>query len=697
MAIIDVGGRPRSVRTEDEQWDLLREDIERLPETERVALMELWEQIQKSEDEEPYNEVAEADYEVAPVGVEEFLREPYFLGETAGAMWPALRDDMSELFSGGYHEAVLGGSIGWGKSYFATSALAYVIYLMSCLRDPQRAYGISPGSHIYVAMLSVTEKVARRVSINELIGKIAHSRYFKERFKPRVAPSTLEMRFPKQIMVVGGSTGSSAVIGLNAFAGFIDETSFMGGSKELDRSGRLITTDKGEAIYKSILRRMKSRFQKVGRLPGLMIIASSKERPIAFVEKRIEQARETKDPGCFVREYATWDVKNREDFSEKTFKVAAGNERIRSRIISSKEEEDRMRELDLQVIEIPEDYRREFESDLEGSLRDIAGIATMAISPYIQRTEKIHAAAEHGLVNPIGEDEVETQRSEWVASSPLKIYWNRICKNVDRNLPGGFKEQAWRPIRHPEAVRYAHIDSSLTGDCTGLAIAHIAGWTEVVRKDPIGDEYNELAPIVETDLLLRIIPPPGDEILLSDVRAIIYQFAEHGFNVSYVSMDSYQSADGLQQMRKRGIEAEVLSVDKTPEPYEVAKACIYEDRLRMHRVLWAIRELSQLQRVPRKSGIGYKIDHPAVGADGEPGSKDVSDALAGVTYSLTQRAPGMPIPPQLGVMMGQAEPRDDSWVTGGRRLIVQESGRGSTQKGIVGGRSGKVTPPFIKG
>lgn len=695
MAIIDVKGRPRSIRTKDEEWDLICEDIERLPKAERIALMELWEKIQL-EGEEPFNEIAEADYEYAPIGVEEFINEPYFLGETGSALWPALKKDLIELFSGGYHEAILGGSIGWGKSYFATTALAYIIYLMSCLRSPQRAYGISPGSYIYVAMLSVTEKVARRVSINELIGKVSHSRYFKERFKPKIAPSTLEMRFPKDIMVVGGSTGSSAIIGLNAFAGFIDESSYMGGAKEVDRSGRLVVTDKGETIYKSIVRRMKSRFQKVGRLPGMMITASSKERPVAFVEKRIDLARQSMDPGCFVREYATWDVKDKEDFSDKTFKVAAGNERIRSRIITSDAEEERFRDLELQIVEVPEDYRVDFEDDLDGALRDIAGIATMSVSPYMQRTEKVHGAAQYALVSPIGDGDNES-REEWVAGTPLVIYWNRICKSIDRRLPGGFIEQAWRPMRHPDAIRYVHIDSSLTGDCTGVTIAHVASWTEVVRKDPIGDEYNELAPIIETDFMLRVIPPPGDEILLSDVRAIVYMFMEHGFNIGFVSQDQYQSADSLQQFRKRGIEAELLSVDRTPEPYEVLKACMYEDRLRMHDLPWVQRELTQLQRVPRKSGIGYKIDHPAMGIDGMPGSKDIADSLAGVVHSLTQRSPGMPIPPQMSMGMGQAESRDDSWVTGGRTMIAQESGSKSGQGSIVGKRSGREMPPFIKG
>ena len=701
MPILDKDGRPRSLRTDAENADVILGDLQRLPPAEQTAALELYEQLQRGEFA-GFESAAAVEYETAPVSVRTFLTDQYFLGESGGALWPRLVEDMVELFEGHYHEIALGGSLGWGKSFFSTTALAYVLYQMSCLRQPQKAYNLAEGSHIYIAMLSRTEKVVRRVAINELLGKITHSRYFKEHFPHKAAPSALEIRFPKQIQIVGGSTGSSAIIGLNAFSGFIDETSFMGDTKEVDRSGKVISVDKGEAIYKSIIRRMKSRFQKVGRLPGIMILASSKERPVAFVEQRIQQAREQNDPNFFVREYATWDVQAKEAFTGKFFKVAAGNDRTQSRILSGDPaEEAKFLDLGLRVVPVPEEYRPDFERDLEGSLRDIAGVATQAVSPYMQRSEQLYAAIDHTLVNPIGgEDAVESQE-EWIAGEPLVIQWGRIATAFDRRLPGGYTEVAWRPKLNPSVTRYAHIDPSLTGDSTGMAIGHISGWTEVVRRDPAGNEYNELAPVIATDLLLRIMPPPGDEILLSDVRSIIYQFQDHGFNFGFVSMDQYQSADALQQLRKRGIEAEVVSVDRTTEPYDMLKTAFYENRIRMHDHGWVVRELSQLQRVPRPSGRGFKIDHPKIGSDGRPGTKDVADALAALVYNLTQRTPGLPVAPQMGVTdRVAAEVQDNSWVTEGRTLVQQESGPSHAGGGTVGPVSGgdQGPPmPFIKG
>lgn len=709
MAIVVREGRPRSIRDLDEERRLIFEEMEELPPKERQAVIEMLEKLGGGSITE-YAKAVEVEYKTKPVTVQRFLEDDYYLGHIGRTLYPRLKEDMVDLFDGGYHEGVLGGSIGWGKSYLATTAMSYVLYQMSCLRDPQTAYGISAGSALYVAMLAPSEKVARRVAIQELMGKIEHSPYFRENFKwERYAPSSLEIQFPGRIWVVAGSTRSTAVIGLNVFSGFIDESSFMGEQKTYDAVGKTVIEDLGEKIHKSIVRRMKSRFNAVGRLPGLLLTVSSKERPTAFIEKRIEHARESQDSGFFVREYATWDVKPPGTFKDDWFNVVAGNEKVQSRILPknvSQEEIDRWEDMGLRVVRVPEDWRGDFERDIDSSLREIAGIATEAVTRFMSRIEMITNAAEKGaeLVNPLG-GEGQQDFHTWVPDTPLTIRWGSIAESYQQRLPGGVMEERWRPRRHPSAIRYAHWDSSLTGDCTGLVIAHIANWTEVVRRDPFGEEYNELAPVIETDLVLRIKAPPGDEIMMSDVRSIIYQFVGHGFQVAYVSMDQFQSADSLQQFRKRGIEAEVVSVDRTSDAYDVTKDAIYEGRLVFHDNPWLRAELKAIQRILKRGGR-MKIDHPdtMVGPNGVdvPGSKDVADALAGVSFSLTQRMPGRPVPPMLGATMGDGGERPDhAWVSGGKVMVDPKGGTKGDARSTVGG-----TPtfdpsdgpmPFIKG
>lgn len=677
---------------------------------EQVAFLEIAEKLANGQLNE-FRNVVEVDYRVRPVSIDRFFTDEYYLGHIGRTIYERLKPDLRDLFEGDYTEGALGGSIGWGKTYFATCAMAYVLYQMSCLRDPQRAYGLSQGSNIYIAMLAPSERVARRVAVSELMGKIEHSPYFREQFKwERYAPSSLEIQFPGRIWVVAGSTRSTAIIGLNVFSGFVDETSFMGEQKTVDAQGKFVIEDLGEKIHKSIVRRIKSRFQQVGRLPGLLLTVSSKERPTAFIEKRIQQAKDANDPNFFVREYATWDVKPG-NYSGKVFYVVAGNEKVRSRILPEdanvEAEVIRWAEIGVRVIAVPVEWRNDFERDIDNALREIAGIATESTTRFMSRIEKITAAFDRGadnLVNPLGDDRTG-EITTWIAGTPLPIRWGSVADSFERRLPGGVMEQGWRPKRHPAAIRYAHWDSSLTGDCTGLVIGHIARWKSVIRRDPYGEEYNELAPHVETDLVLRIKPPAGDEIMLSDVRSVLYQFAAHGFLISYVSMDQYQSADSLQQLRKRGIEAEVVSVDRTTDAYDTLKDAIYEDRCDLLMSPWLEVELRNVQRTVKPGGRA-KIDHPdrMTGPDGNEviGSKDVADALAGVTHSLTVRMPGRPVPIVKGGIIGQAQEKPDhSWVSGGKVMVDSKGGsRKDDGRSIVKGThtfEGDGPMPFIKG
>jgi hypothetical protein len=688
VAIIQQNGRPRSVSTPEEAVKDAMDQFASLSPDEQDAFLELMGQIDGGEFGD-LRQIIDVEYDRVPVDPMQFLEDEYYLGASGNSMWPQLKKDFVELFGGGYSEAILGGSLGWGKSFFATCAIAYILYQMSCLRNPQSAYGLAPGSKIVVPLMSVTREVARRVPFTELKSKLEQSPYFKEVCKFKAADTMYEMRFEKRIMVIAGSLVTSA-IGGNVFSGFIDELSFFRRDWKAEASGKVTAVDRGEQIRDAIVRRMKSRFQKVGKLPGILFLVSSKERPTAFVEKRIEQVRAEQDSATFIREYANYDVKPRDTFSEKTFFVVVGNDKVRSKLDPSEAERAMYAGMGLTIIEVPIDFRSDFERNIESSIRDIAGIATESVSLFITRTEKISEAEKRDVLTPV---DVE----HWVCGSVLQMFWERVARKETRYIPGGVTEEVWVPLRHPDAPRHVHIDPALSGDSAGMAIGHIAGWVQVQRRDKSGTMFYDVAPVIESDLLLEIEPPMGEEIFLADLRSIVYQFAAHGFSIAFASMDSYQSADMRQQLEANGIESEVLSVDKTEVPYEVLKTAYYEGRMRIQEHATLRKELSQLQRVPawrQMTGvIRFKIDHP------EQGSKDVADALAGMTYSLTTRTPGRPMPFIPAARVGGGEKNDHSWVLDGAvpvsSIPVRRSGGGGGM--MPRGGDEPSMPPFVRG
>lgn len=383
-----------------------------------------------------------------------------------------------------------------------------------------------------------------------------------------------------------------------------------------------------EKTYTNLNTRIKSRLvQRGGDAPGMMILTSSAGTVNSFLDRRMK-AVEKGEIHAFVRDHTSWTVMPRDRFSGETFRVIVGTSSVQSRIVGDAEEVDHaaLEAKNAFCVEIPVEFRREFDLNLEDSLRDIAGISTQAISPYIQRVEALEACVRKDREHPWG-------RETWVAGTAMSFRWDLLCKKVTRSVAGNRSEELWQPLRNPGAPRWIHIDSSLSGDSTGFVMAHIAKWVEVERRTHDGRPLVEMAPFYVVDFALRIEPPTGEQIFLGDVRQLVYELQEHGFYIMGVSTDDYQSADTRQQIRHvAGIPTVLQSLDRTTQPYDTLKGAIYEGRLEVYEYPAMLEELRALE-YDRERG---KIDHPRAG------SKDVADGLCGAIYGLATNVAKMP-------------------------------------------------------
>jgi hypothetical protein len=168
--------------------------------------------------------------------------------------------------------------------------------------------------------------------------------------------------------------------------------------------------------------------------------------------------------------------------------------------------------------------------------------------------------------------------------------------------------------RKDKRARYVHVDLSQFRDAVGFCMSANAGVAEV---------GTEKRPKVHVDFMARVTPKQmGGEIDFSQVRRWVYELQVRGFYIAKVTYDGFASEESLQQLRRRGLVAELLSIDKTLGPYETLKEAIMERRVDMPFYELALREVSRLQMVR-----AMKVDHPA------GGSKDCADALAGSVFS----------------------------------------------------------------
>ena len=535
--------------------------------------------------------IPKRDYRITPVDPLTFLTSKKYLN-LAEQLYPKVGEEFAKMNSGDYVEIVLTGAIGTAKTTLALWTTAYQVYLLACLRDPQATFGIERASEILFVFQSLNATLAKELNYNRFRALVTNSPFFMEMF-PCDPKINTECIFPNRIIVRPVSGQETAAIGQNVFGGLMDEVNFM---EVTEQSAK--TVDGGEynqatALYNSLSRRRKSRFMKDGKLPGVFCLVSSKRYPGQFTDQKAIEA-ET-DPTIYIYDKRTWDVLPDDRFSGEWFDVFTGDLNRKPRVIEPGDPIDRERDKDL-IVEVPIEYQEEFKTDLLNALRDIAGVSTLAQFPFIMDNDKVSACF-----------------------GTTESCLTRDIVDFDTMKLGILKHK----FKDPDRPRWVHIDLSKTGDATGVA----CGFVDDFKRIKAGDDTEEVLPNIVFDFMLRVLPPKGGEINYQKIRDLIYKLKELGLNIKWISCDSFQSTDMIQLLRRRGYTTGLLSIDRNIEPYSFLKTAFYQDRVDAPRHKTAQTEIARLEIEQKK----FKVDHP----DG--GSKDVSDAMAGVIFGLTMR------------------------------------------------------------
>lgn len=584
-------------------------------------------------------------YKHTPVPIRTFVEEEPYLG-LKGQVFPQILEDLEELFTGDYNEAILAGAIGWGKSTMAEIAICRMLYEVSCFKNPQKVFGLMDGSVIAFVNVSLSRDAAKKVVFQGLKTKLLASKYFREEF-PITHPLAAELRLMNNVWVFPVASGEHSILGYNIFGGVMDEVNFMAYVEDSKRAGGGDTYDQADRLQKALIRRMKSRYMKKGKLPGILIQVSSAAYPDDYTEQRIAEAKE--DPTIFWRRYSQWDTLPKEKYSGKKFQLSLGDMVERPRIITCKEDLDDVTQKGLEVIEVPVDYLKDFEKDIDSSIRDLAGLPTLTIHPFIMYREKVMEAMERGpkelgIEHPFTKEVTTLQDGGMLDSKKLLIpkYKKIYEQEQDPELKENYKILYDNLKRK---TRYIHIDLAKTS-MAGFSMGYVHDYTEVIRRNDEGEEYTMRMPIIVMELTLRIVAPQHGEIQISNVRSLIHELRSYGYRIGKVTFDMYQSVDSQQQLIQKGIDSGQLSADKDSALYNAYKDALYEDRLLMYWYEPAYWETIKLEK-NEKTG---KIDHP------KGGSKDVSDTIAGVCFLCVEHGPHEPSPPpMLGKMRERRE------------------------------------------
>lgn len=532
------------------------------------------------------------DFHERPASIDEFLGERYL--NIASGIRPGVREALIDIFgdeSNGTSiaqtsEAIFTGAIGIGKTTLASIALPYMCHWVLCLRDPQAFFGLLPGSRIAFMLMSTSEDQAKQVLFADIFARINHSPWFKRHpYDPKFKS---QIRFPKDIWILPGDSAETTFEGYNILGGILDE---------IDSHRVTPKKDYAQSGYNTISSRISSRFGN----RGLLILIGQMKQSDGFAARKY--AEFLSDPKARVARMTIW-----ESFGWDHYEKDSNGEYLhfwynprRKVIVPSPVVESGMIDRTT-LIKVPEQYRKDFMNDPVKALRDLAGIPPIVGSVYIGMSELIYLCRDkwkvrYGVDAPVSASVSDLRFESW------------------------FKANDGLP-------RAMHLDIAYAddGDSFGMAMGHVP---ETVEVD------GEVRPVAVMDFVARLRPPPGRQIILGDIRQLIYHIRDElGFNITKITMDGFQSTDMMQQLQKKRFHVDYLSMDRKKIPYQDMRDAIYERRLefpvyRNHLrhgdtelVEIAVRELEQLV------DNGQKIDHPP------GGSKDIADSIAGVVYTL---------------------------------------------------------------
>lgn len=518
-------------------------------------------------------------------------------GEEVDPQWISIR-----------RKAISTGAIGIGKTTIASIILTYCVHWCYCLRDPQKFFGLMPGSRIAFMLMSTSESQAKEVLFGDIKARIESSPWF-QRFCDYDRNFKNQLRMAKNLWIVPGGSEESRFEGYNVLVGIIDEG---------DSHKKTQRKDYAEEGYDTISSRIASRFTDpvANKYKGLLVVIGQMKSKTGFMSRIYSDFVE--DPDAAAIRMTFWESIGWNHYTENSKDATAGRETaprksfvydIQHKRILSRDDADSAgvdyRTKDSGFLEVPTAFLTQFKRNPVKALRDLAGIPPEATDPFIAMPDRINSCQD-AWHQRMGEGQPVSESATYPALS-----------------------SNFRPIN--QVKRIAHVDiaySGNNGDAMGIAMAHIPGIISVDGEDQ---------PLIVFDFVMRIKAKPGGQIELSEMRRILRRVRDdYGFNLKMVTFDGFASVDSMQSLRKAGFQVDYVSVDRNKQPYEDLREGIYDERILFPKYMTHLHEDDSdqvniiYQELSQLTDTGPKIDHPPAG------SKDCADAMAACVSTLMQ-------------------------------------------------------------
>jgi hypothetical protein len=474
---------------------------------------------------------------------------------------------------------------GSGKDHVCRMSVARWVYLLLCLKNPQAYFGMPEQDEIHVLNVASTAAQAQRAFFKPLKTLSGKARCFKDVADPK----EYSIVFDKQIEAVSGHSLAEAMEGLNILGGIADEISAFKTKEEAERTaarmGGREPAKTAESILKMIRTSARTRFPRNFKLAA---ISYPRFRGDAIQQLTLRGREDNEKYGDRSRVFvsgpaATWDV----------------NPRVRGK----------------------EDFREDYDEDPEMARAMYECEPSLSTNRFYRNEQSVYAAFSERKPPPV----------------VVEYYWGRDEGYVAEEGPPP-EQEGWQVRFHYDESFYpmqgalyaVHGDMAITGDRAGVAVAHVKNWQRGEWKTVGDDTTMEPRPYVKLDTVFSFeadisAQPVAREVQIRWFRKFVFELTTRGFIIGRATLDQFQSADTIQILESRGIEAERVSMDRDAVPWNNLRDVMYDGRLDAYWRELVVDELLALTRLPNG-----KVDHPA------GGSKDEADAVCGAVLGAVE-------------------------------------------------------------
>ena len=593
--------------------------------------------IAEAHGEDLLNQIGEGDWREEPVDFDTFVlsREHLFLPplfpRQRAAVLALIGEDPKRVFEAPdpareaarkYQLAVLLWGKGSGKDYLCSIVVAYLVYVLLCLRDPQGYFGLGPGENLDVLNVAYNADQAKRVFFAKFKERLYRWRWLRENFDvheggrrkwqsnaglPVVELNDGEVIFPRSIRCFSKHSQNESYEGLNVIAWVMDEASAFLSAAKKENAGK---------IYQTLRTSAASRFG----MRWLGFIISYPRHADDFTMQKCAEAREHPDAGIYADGPAsTWDI-NQMRGQDGMVEVRPGHH-------------------------VPVELANDYTLDFEEALAKYECQPPLAKDALIKEPQRVFDAVRKGRAPLIEWEPVENSRDVVDGAG----------NEVTRTFAG---VKITKLGKLPKGARlFFHGDPARSSDAFALCFGHGVEKTislhvpagEVLTADQLAAaelEPDALVPwerdvtgtVIDALIVWRPDPNRNKHVDLINVQDVLMQIVTH-YGRSVIgagSFDNYDSAETVQRLtaKKFAVENEAWSNPFQHRIYRGARAAFYNDLVDLPdtpsvtsqnaREPGAIYELVRVEEIE-----GHKIDHP------EGGSKDLADAVVRVIEHVT--------------------------------------------------------------